>query len=380
MSQQANKFKLGLFVITGSLLLIFILILVGMRSVFEHGVIVETACDTSVQGLDIGSPVKFRGVKIGSVSEIGLVWDYYPEIKDGTRPYIIIRSEIDKDFVTQSTRGTDFQQRLKDSVDKGMRIQLTSQGLTGLSYLEVDLLDPERHPPPDISWEPANPYIPSAPARITAIAESLEMVAQKLEKIDIDGIAVEFNELLRDTNNQINAIQFDKLSGETSDALVEIRETGKRIRELLEKPETQQIPDNVLAALDDIKAVTDEAKTRTPEVMEELTLAAKEVSAAATDLREIVNSDDVGSGVNTVKETAENAKKLTEEMNKTITRLNGSLLKIELLLSEEQENVHEVLENLARVSDNLNETTDLIRRYPSLLLFGKPPEPLEAAE
>ena len=52
-------------------------------------------------------------------------------------------------------------------VERGLRVRLAPQGITGTSYLEIDYVDP---PPPmlPIDWTPDNVYIPSAPSTVTA--------------------------------------------------------------------------------------------------------------------------------------------------------------------------------------------------------------------
>ncbi len=51
-------------------------------------------------------------------------------------------------------------------IEKGLRMRLAPQGITGTSYLEIDYVDP---PPPvlPIDWVPENIYIPSAPSTVT---------------------------------------------------------------------------------------------------------------------------------------------------------------------------------------------------------------------
>ena len=58
MSQKANYFKLGLFVIGAIAAGILVLVIIGSGRWFERKVIIETYFKESVQGLDIGSKLK----------------------------------------------------------------------------------------------------------------------------------------------------------------------------------------------------------------------------------------------------------------------------------------------------------------------------------
>ena len=67
MSAQANYYKIGLFVVIAIVLTIGFVVVLGAGSLFQKTIIVETYINGSVQGLTVGSPVKFRGVPIGKV-------------------------------------------------------------------------------------------------------------------------------------------------------------------------------------------------------------------------------------------------------------------------------------------------------------------------
>ena len=71
-------------------------------------------------------------------------------------------------------------------VEKGLRLRLAPQGITGTSYLEMDYVEP---PPPvlPIDWTPDNVYIPSAPSTVTAIVNAAQDIMERLHKLDIEG-------------------------------------------------------------------------------------------------------------------------------------------------------------------------------------------------
>ena len=62
---KLSYFKIGLFVISATVLAVIGIIVLGVGSVFQRAALVETYIEESVQGLDIGSPMKFRGVLVG---------------------------------------------------------------------------------------------------------------------------------------------------------------------------------------------------------------------------------------------------------------------------------------------------------------------------
>src|ERR1017187_5541096 len=77
MSPKANFFKLGLFVIGATIVLILLLLILGSGRWFQSKVAIETYLNESVQGLEVGSKVKYRGVVVGEVTRIGFTYNRY---------------------------------------------------------------------------------------------------------------------------------------------------------------------------------------------------------------------------------------------------------------------------------------------------------------
>ena len=69
MATLKTKFMVGLFVVTGFSFAVVAVVWLGMSNYFEKGQYYVAYFDESVQGLDKDSPVKYRGVTIGSVNK-----------------------------------------------------------------------------------------------------------------------------------------------------------------------------------------------------------------------------------------------------------------------------------------------------------------------
>ena len=76
MSAQTNHWKLGLFVVVGFVLAACTVVFLGAQSLKKQSVDYKTYFDESVQGLEVGSPIKFRGVTIGHVNAIDVAPDH----------------------------------------------------------------------------------------------------------------------------------------------------------------------------------------------------------------------------------------------------------------------------------------------------------------
>ena len=74
MTKSTNYFKLGLFVTITALVALASAAALGARATMPETVAYHTFFNESVQGLDVGSPVKYRGVNIGVVcSTLGVL-------------------------------------------------------------------------------------------------------------------------------------------------------------------------------------------------------------------------------------------------------------------------------------------------------------------
>src|SRR5882672_5365884 len=73
MSEESRRFRLGIFVLGGLALAIAGIIALSAGRLFQHTYPVYCYFQENVQGLEPGSPVKFRGVEIGRVEEVSLM-------------------------------------------------------------------------------------------------------------------------------------------------------------------------------------------------------------------------------------------------------------------------------------------------------------------
>ena len=189
MSQKANYFKLGLFVIGAIAAGIVVLIIIGSGRWFQKRVTIETYFNESVQGLDIGSKLKYRGVAIGEVTRIGFTYNNYQldrPMAERAR-FVMVEAQLQSralggragagDLTTPEAAGQE--------VERGLRVRLAPLGITGTSYLEVDYIDP----PPSmlaIDWTPSNIYIPSTRSTVTALVNAASEIMEHLRKLDLE--------------------------------------------------------------------------------------------------------------------------------------------------------------------------------------------------
>ena len=130
MAAPTNHWKLGLFVVVGFFIAMGTVVALGARSLEKTTVTYRSYFDESVQGLDVGSPVKFRGVTIGSVSSIGIAPDHQ---------HVEIGSELVVDQLNDLGLNVVGDRKApRIAVPPELRVQLGSSGITGVKFVLID--------------------------------------------------------------------------------------------------------------------------------------------------------------------------------------------------------------------------------------------------
>ena len=183
MGKPVNKTLVGSFLVSSVVLFVSLIIWAGSGRFFTEKVSIVMYFEGSVTGLSVGSPLVFRGVKIGSVTDILILAD----VNDLTITIPVI-AEIEKKRITiigKSSSDDTFEDKLKQHIDRGLRAQLSIQSLvTGSLIVELDF-----HPDKESKTHGSDmDYV-----EIPTIAPGMRVFAEKIEKVPIEEI---YNKLL----------------------------------------------------------------------------------------------------------------------------------------------------------------------------------------
>ncbi|WP_114638682.1 MlaD family protein [Polynucleobacter necessarius] len=196
-NSNPNYFRLGAFVLAAIGVLIAIILIFGSGQLFKKSFYVETYIKQSVTGLDVGAAVRFRGVKIGQVSMIGLSGDIYEKDRpfDHRRQYVVVRMQIFGDQVNQK--------QIEDFVHNNLRARVKSIGITGVNYIEFDFSGPssiQDYPPLPFSWTPEYPVIPFLPNQADEIISGIQKFISSINNADLENTQKKFDALLSNLN------------------------------------------------------------------------------------------------------------------------------------------------------------------------------------
>src|SRR5262247_2529296 len=96
MEEGKRYVRLGLFVVVCVTILAAVLFLLGGRKLFQPTFTFETYFNESVAGLELGAPVRFRGVPLGQVTEIltsGATYERDVPLEK-RHEYIVVRAKV----------------------------------------------------------------------------------------------------------------------------------------------------------------------------------------------------------------------------------------------------------------------------------------------
>ena len=270
-NSNPNYFRLGVFVLAAIGVLIAVILIFGGGKIFQKSFMVETYIKQSVTGLDAGAAVRFRGVKIGQVTSIGLSGDIYERDLPfhDRRQYVVVRMQIFGDKVNPD--------QISEFVKNNLRARVKSMGITGVNYVEFDFVaNADTIPPLPFSWKSEYPVIPSLPNQADEIISGIQKLIGALNEMNIDGTQKKIDALLGNLNLMLAG------DGKGNEGVIE------SVKQL-----------NVIMVR--INKATDK---------EEISLLVRELVAATTSLRQTITSVQ-GDTVLTI----ENIKQASENLN-----------------------------------------------------------------
>lgn len=237
--------------------------------------------DESIHGLDNGSPVKLRGVRIGRVVAMNVRAIPVEPGSGGSRSVVAVVCELSRDIVADGQgHPVDVSDRdeLQRLIDEGLRAQLGVIGLaTGLLYVELDFYDPNRHPPIHRDGVESNYVVmPAVPSAISEFQANFTEILSDIQRIDFARMAGELEGLLVDVRRQVNAADLAAVSREWAEA-------GKAVRELADSEETRALLADAASATKRFDRVLAELEKSVGPGGEQLTLALAEARGAMAE-------------------------------------------------------------------------------------------------
>jgi paraquat-inducible protein B len=338
MSKEANKIAIGGFVIGGLGLAVLAILVFGSGKFFQKKSMHVLFFEGSVKGLNVGSPVKFRGVDIGMVKDIQLTIN-----SDDFEFFVPVYVEIFDDRISilggKKVEGFDDEEAVDTLVaEMGLRAQLQMQSLlTGQLFINYDFY-PDA-PVRKVGLEKKVYEIPTIPTTLQIFTETVQEIIADLRKVNLQEVvenvsraAAGFNELVSSSDMKESVANFNNAIQDMQ-ALIH---------------DTDEFVINVNARVDSV---------------------VESFESTMGDTRDLMNNID--SRVDPIASHVENtltAAKSSFEEAETV------LVEAQIMISKNSKLSREILITLESVSDasqSVEELSDYLQRHPESLIRGK---------
>ncbi len=332
MSKKANPVVIGLFTLAALVLAGASLVVLGAGKYFERSHKVLLFFEKSVNGLQVGSDVRFGGVRIGSVDSISVIIDTGNNRK--IIPVVVKLAEKDLVLVTQAGGGSiDFatDQGVRDAVGEGLRAGMKQQSLvTGQLYIEFDIVkgtpgfiyQPEEEPP--------YPIVPTIPTEMDELIAGISDGLKKINALDLEGLMAEIRNVLTNANKRLEEIDLKAMNK------------------------------NLVGITEDIRTITGDEKLKN---------AIANLDATLIELKNLTKKANEG-----IDPALAEIEKLAENANTTLKRIEETAAKLTAdgdPRSPMMLNLQNVLQETERASRSLQELTNDLKRNPNSLLRGR---------
>lgn len=347
MSKPVSKTLIGGFVVGAMALVVVGVLVFGSGKLLRETFKFVMYFEGSVKGLNVGSPVVFRGVKIGSVNDILLRYD--PADMSIKIPVII---EIEPDRV-EVLGGVptepDPEAVIRQLIERGLRARLQMQSLvTGQLMVELDF-----HPDKPIrlvGTDTGHPEIPTIPS-------PLEELSKQIEEVPIEEI---FKKLLA----AVEGIEKIVNSPEVKGIIASLNLTVEDARKLLQNVDSQVAP-----LVSGIETTFGDARKLVQNVNEQVQPLANSIKGAADEYGKLARNVD-----SQIEPLSSSIEESLEEARVALKQGRKALAEAEDVLAEDSPLLYELENALKEVSDaarSIRLLADYLKRHPEALLKGK---------
>ncbi len=375
MVRKHDYFKLGSFIIVGTCMLVAVVIILGAGRYFQTSYPVESYFNESVNGLEIGSPVKLRGVKIGRVSDINFVANKYGEANQGNTRYVLVTCDIDPSLF-QDIDEEEFNAAIRKEVGIGLRVRPTSLGLTGQLFLNFVYTEAADNPPLKISWQPDVAYIPSMPSTLNRLEGAITTISKTLSGIKQEDIVA----IIGDVKSIVSTIdEFMKTEGgqEAGNRIIGILQKTESILSrtdaILADPAVARLIPETTGAIAGMNHIINESSEDVIILLKEARVAMASFRQASDILAKNLESPRVNKAMDEFSVTLENVSKASQDLTSAVAKIHALANRVNGLVASEESNIHSILQDTREVMQNIKELSGDAKRYPSGVIFGKPP-------
>ena len=361
MSQRANPVAIGAFVVGAIALVVIGLMVFGSIHLFHRPLQVVMYFDESVNGLAVGAPISYRGVRVGSVTVI--------RVEVGTTR-IAVFGEIEPQALVPKAGRKSATEELTRAIQRGLRAQLGLQSIV-TGQLFVSLVLTEDTTPVTVGLEPGLIEIPTVPTLLQQFVDRVEKVVDAVQKLPWERFftaGLESLEGIRDlarspelgrTLASVDAALLDfqrlvkTMEREVGPVLASVRGTSESSRGVVENvgKDLQQVLADTRPLLSSLKDTSDATRGGVTDM-------AADVRKALADLRPLIAR--LESAADAARQTLEKSQGVLGDAGAALNPDSGLGLQLSQTLRE-----------VTAAARSLRALTGYLEEHPDAVLFGR---------
>ena len=301
--------------------------------------------DSSIRGLNLGAPVEFKGIKVGTVLDVRLEFD---SGSTSFRIPVLIEIEPQRIIERGNQEMDQSHQALQRLVKRGLRARLqTGSLLTSQLFVELDM-----HPGSPINLSGSDtpyPELPTLPtSNFGAITQSAEDLLAKLNAVDIKEVTSVLIDTIKTANKTMHNADKAIESANTLIGTPGIPEAIENIRITLKNFK------NITQKVDDSNLIASATKTFSS-VDKTINSADKAINNANT----LISAPGIPEAIEDIRIALKNFKNITQKVNDTnlIASASKTLSNVGEIITKSNQtlsNANKAIDSMISTADNAN--------------------------
>ena len=319
MAKRQSRYMVGLFVITGVLIGVAAIVWLGAANYFQKGTRYVTYFDESVQGLQVDSRVKYRGVEVGSVERIGVA-------PDQRLVEVVVKINLEGD------------------VEHGIVTQLKAAGITGIVFVELD----RRHPEvtvflPQADMKTDYPVIPSQPSQTKQMLSSIDRIMEMIVQVDLKGISDQIRQTSRSIETFLTGKEMTNIVRNLDSTTAGLERSLRRIDRILAEGKAESILSTVEQGLGEARQGIGEARQGIGETREGIAEIRKHLAAIGKEVEDLKAAEIAGKSQSLIEGLDRRTKAIAYDIQSTTDDIRQAVESLRMLIESLRENPSDLL-------------------------------------
>jgi phospholipid/cholesterol/gamma-HCH transport system substrate-binding protein len=319
MAREKSRFMIGLFVTIGVLIGAAAVVWLGASKYFEAGKFYITYFDESVQGLQVDSRVKYRGVDIGKVESIGVAPDH---------TLVEVVMKID----------------LEGEAERNLVAQLRAAGITGIVFIELDRRNPEDPvllPPSGMKTN--HPVIASQLSQAKQLLTSADKIMGRIEQVDFKGISDQIKQTSQAMEIFLTGRQMTAILKNLDSTTESLDHTLRRIDRIVAEGKVEGVLEEARLGLHEARKGLDETRQGLQETRKVIAEVRELVVVFKDEIKNLKAAEIAGKAGRLIDGLDRRTRGMKEDVERTADDIRQAVESLKLLLDRLHANPSDLL-------------------------------------